>query len=136
MQSTRDALDESDGSSALRDRMSDILKTVTMLEDFTLIIIRRGTRGKAVGMSGLTYQLMKVWPDKIIKNVYNLMVMQWNSNSLPEFMKWRWLCPIHKRTWDIRIEDLRPLSLVDFLRKLWSSHVIQKMRGLWEKKAT
>ena len=96
MQSTRDALDESDGSSTLRDRMSDILNTVPTLEDFTLII-RRGTGGKAAGMSGLTYQLMKVWPAKVIEHVYNLMVMQWNSNSLPEFMKWRWLCPIPKK---------------------------------------
>ena len=49
MQSTRDALDESYGSSTLRDRMSDILKTVPTLEDFTLII-RRGTGGKAEGI--------------------------------------------------------------------------------------
>ena len=95
--------------------MSDILNTVPTLEEFTLII-RRGTEGKAAGMSGLTYQLMKVFPQKVIEHVYNLMVMQWNSNSLPEFMKWRWLCPIPKRTGDIRREDLRPISLVEVLK--------------------
>ena len=95
MQSTRGTLDESDGSSTLRDRMSDILNTVPTLKDFA-DIIRRGTGGKAAGMTGLTYQLMKVWPDRVIERVYELMVMQWNSDSLPEFMKWRWLCPIPK----------------------------------------
>ena len=34
---------------------------------------------------------------------------------------------------DVRREDLRPLSLVKVLRKSWSSHVIWKMRNLWEK---
>ena len=29
--------------------------------------------------------------------------------------------------------DLRSLSLVEVLRKSWSSHVIWKMRGLWER---
>ena len=48
-------------------------------------------------------------------------------------MKWRWLCPIPKKTGDIRREDLRPLSLVEVLRKSWASHVVWKMRVLWEK---
>ena len=76
---------------------------------------------------------MKIWPDEVIKTVYELLVKQWNSSTMPEFMKWRWLCPIPKRQGDVRMTDLRPLSLVEVLRKSWSSHVIWKMRGLWER---
>ena len=114
--------------------MSDALTTVPSLEEFTAII-RKGYGGKASGMSGLTYQLMKVCPTRIIERVYNLLVHQWNSSSVPEFMKWRWLSPIPKKKGDVRREDLRPLSLVEVLRKSWSSHVIWKMRNLWKRKA-
>ena len=34
---------------------------------------------------------------------------------------------------EIRRENLRPLSLVEVLRKSWASHVVWKMRVLWEK---
>ena len=43
------------------------------------------------------------------------------------------MCPIPKKQGDVCMADLRPLSLVEVLRKSWSSHVIWKMRSLWEK---
>ena len=59
-----DAVDEgADGGNrrgaTLRQRMSDTLTTVPTLEELTAII-RKGYGGKAAGMTGLTYQLMKV----------------------------------------------------------------------------
>ena len=75
-------------------------------------------------MTGLTYGLMKIWPEDVVKKVYDLMLQQWTNKAMPEFMEWRWLCPIPKKMGDIRREDLRPLSLVEVLRKSWSSHVV------------
>jgi hypothetical protein len=132
IQSTRSKLDGDDDRHSLRSEMAEILNTVPTLEEFTSVI-RKGIGGRTPGMSGLTYGLMKVWPEEVISRVYVLMVQQWTSKSLPEFMKWRWLCPIPKKTGDIRREDLRPLSLVEVLRKSWASHVVWKMRSLWEK---
>ena len=132
MQSTSDKLDERKGEVTLREQMSEILNTAPTLEEFTAVI-RKGVGGRTPGMTGLTYGLMKIWPEDVIKKVYDLMLQQWTNKAMPEFMKWRWLCPIPKKMGDIRREDLRPLSLVEVLRKSWSSHVVWKMRALWEK---
>jgi hypothetical protein len=132
MQSTSDKLDERKGELTLREQMSEILNTAPTLEEFTAVI-RKGVGGRTPGMTGLTYGLMKIWPEDVIKKVYDLMVQQWTNKAMPEFMKWRWLCHIPKKMGDIRREDLRPLSLVEVLRKSWSSHVVWTMRGLWEK---
>ena len=112
--------------------MSTILSRAPTLEEFKAVL-RKGVGGRAPGMTGLTYGLMKIWPEELMDRVYDLLVRQWNSDSMPEFMKWRWLCPIPKKQGDISMEDLRPLSLVEVLRKSWSSHVIYNMRQLWEK---
>jgi hypothetical protein len=103
MQSTRPKLDGEENGRTLREGMAEALNTVPTLEEFTAVI-RKGVGGRTPGMSGLTYGLMKVWPDGVINKVYNLMVQQWTSKSLPEFMKWRWLCPIPKKTGEIRRE--------------------------------
>ena len=77
MQSTKEQIEGTESGVTLRQRMSDTLSTVPSLEEFTAII-RKGYGGKASGMSGLTYQLMKVWPKCVIERVYNLLVHQWN----------------------------------------------------------
>ncbi len=59
-------------------------------------------------MTGLIYGLMKAWPEKVIALVYALLVKQWNSSSMHEFMKWRWMCPIPKKQGGVRMTDLRP----------------------------
>ena len=119
LQSTRSKLDDG-GRGTLRERMSTILNRAPTLEEFKAVL-RKGVGGRAPGMTGLTYGLMKIWPEELMDRVYDLLVRQWNSDSMSEFMKWRWLCPIPKKQGDISMEDLRPLSLVEVLRKSWST---------------
>ena len=85
LQSTRVKLDEG-GRGSLRERMSTILNRAPTLEEFKAVL-RRGVGGRAPGMTGLTYGLMKIWPEKLMDKVYDLLVRQWNSESMPEFMK-------------------------------------------------
>jgi hypothetical protein len=66
--------------------MSRALNQVPTLAEFSAVL-KKGVGGKAAGMTGLTYGLMKIWPDEVIKAVYDLLVIQWNSDSMPEFMK-------------------------------------------------
>ena len=65
MQSTRLKLDLSQDDSSLRLEMSKILNTVPTLAEFTAVI-RKGVGGKTPGLTGLTYGLMKVWPNEVI----------------------------------------------------------------------
>ena len=107
LQSTRGKLDEDTGHGTLRHCMSAVMCEVHSLSDFTQII-KKGVGGRAPGMTGLTYGLMKAWPDKVIALVYELLVKQWNSSSMPEFIKWRWMFPIPKKQGGVRMTDLRP----------------------------
>ena len=75
--------------------MSTILNRAPTLEEFK-VVLRKGVGGRAPGMTGLTYGLIKIWPDELMDKVYDLLVRQLNSDSMPEFMKRRWLCPIPK----------------------------------------
>ena len=86
LQSTRGKLDEDTGNGSLRQHMAAVLCEVPSLQDFTQVI-KKGVGGRAPGMTGLTYGLMKAWPEKVIAKVYDLLVKQWNSSSMPEFMK-------------------------------------------------
>ena len=72
--------------------MAAVLCEVPSLEDFAQVV-RKGFGGRVPGMTGLTYGLMKAWPEKVIVAVYDLLVKQWNSSSMHEFVKWRWMCP-------------------------------------------
>ena len=98
MQSTRPKLDAEENGRSLREEMATALNTVPTLEEFTAVI-RKGVGGRTPGITGLTYGLMKVWSAEVIKKVYNLMVQQWTSKSLPEFMKWRRLVRYGERTY-------------------------------------
>ena len=88
LQSASAKLAEQREDRTFREQMSEILSTAPTLEEFTSVI-RKGVGGRTPGMTGLTYGLMKIWPEDVIKKVYDLMLQQWTSRSMPEFMKWR-----------------------------------------------
>ncbi len=59
----------------MRQRMSAVLCEVPSLSDFTQFI-KKGVGGRAPGMTGLTYGLIKAWPEKVFTFVYDLLVKQ------------------------------------------------------------
>ena len=74
MQSTRTKLEEGDRGT-LRERMSAVLNRSPTFEKFKAVL-RKGVGGRAPGMTGLTYGLMKIWPDELVGKVYDLLVRQ------------------------------------------------------------
>lgn len=81
------------------------------------------------GMSGLTNNMMKCWPKKMVESVHMMLCDIWNDDhGIPDYWKWKWLVPIPKVPNPAK-EDLRPLALIEVLRKVWSGifvHRIQK----------
>ena len=80
----------------------------------------------AGGMSGLTYAMMKSWPQHVHEEVYNALVENWTAKEIPDDWKWRWLLPIPKVP-NPSLAQLRPLCLLEVLRKLWSKIFIQRI---------
>jgi len=94
--------------------------------------IKASESGSAPGMSGLSYSMIKLWPEHVVKGIYEALVRTWVDKSTPDYWKWRWLVPIPKATSPSLLES-RPLSLIEALRKIWISIPIRRIQGFWEK---
>ena len=113
--------------------LSDTLTSPPSLQDFQRAIhgIRSST---SPGASGLTYGMIKHWPDSLIASVYDHLASLWESKAVPPWWQDRWLCPIPKvPDPDPSMDDLRPLMLVEVLRKLWVGIIIDKITTIWDR---
>ena len=55
-----------------------------------------------------------------LRHVYHHLASLWETKAVPPWWQCRWLCPIPKvPDPDPSMDDLRPLMLVEVLRKLW-----------------
>ena len=92
--------------------------------------------GSSPGPNQVSYGLIKQLPQVILQEVYQLLCDIWEQRLTPEEWKLKWQQPIPKTmdsgTGICRVEDFRPLGLVDTLRKLWTKLIIQKIQGVWE----
>ena len=81
-------------------------------------------------MTGLTYVMMKAWPEELTLLAYNGLVRMWQAKHIPEWWKWRWLVPLPKKPNNPLLSELRPIMLIETLRKLWSSLVMKSVHGV------
>ena len=81
------------------------------------------------GMSGLTYDLVRQWPDSITLMAYDLISEAWQKKDIPTFFKWKWLIPIPKCD-DPLATQLRPIMLIEVLRKLWTSLIVEDIHNV------
>ena len=110
---------------------ADTVSANPTIEEFkNAIQAARG--GSAPGLSGLSYSMIKLWPERIVVEMYSALTRLWNTKSTPEYWKWRWLVPIPKAKSPSLLE-LRPLSLIEALRKIWFSIPIRRIQEYWSK---
>ena len=105
-----------------------LLQTPT-IEEFN-DAINHMAKDSAPGLTGLSYNMMKVWDDDTRLRIYNDILTLWNDGCFPEEWKDRWLVPIPKKP-DPDISDLRPLTLMDALRKTWGSIFVRRIQKKW-----
>jgi len=85
------------------------------------------------GISQLTYSMMKAWPEATKDEVFSILRDMWPDKYTPDWWKWRWMCPKPKVTENIGLGDLRPLVLVEVLRKLWTNIIVCRIKDIWGK---
>ena len=116
---------------AVADELERILALPPSLADFQLAIKNKRS-STSPGASGLTYGMIKHWPESLVLSIYQHLVSLWESKAVPSWWRNRWLCPIPKvPDPDPSMDDLRPLMLVEVLRKLWVGLVIDKITQVW-----
>ncbi len=65
--------------------------------------------------------------------VYDNIIPSWGTKQLPEWWKWTHLCIKHKDPEHITPDALRPLVLVEVLRKIWIDLIIRQINNIWDK---
>jgi len=94
-------------------------------------ILHHSKRQSSAGMSGVTYNLMSLWPVETAQRVHGLLCAVWTNKSTPSFWKWRWLVPIPKKADNNTLINLRPISLIEASRKLWIGVFVDKIKAFW-----
>ena len=116
-------------------KIKEAIEVTPSYEDFTEAL--QATKDtSAPGPSQITYGLIKQLPQVILQEVYQLLCDIWEGRLTPEEWKLKWQQPIPKKvdggTGICRVEDFRPLGLVDTFRKLWSKLIVKRIQRVWE----
>ena len=64
-------------------------------QDF-LNAIKSSPMTTAGGPSGLTYGMMKAWPEEVSRLAYDPLAKMWGAKHVPDWWEFRWLVPIPK----------------------------------------
>ena len=63
--------------------------------------------------------MIRCWPVELLQGVYEDLVELWHKQEIPNAWQCRWVQLIPKKD-DPGLADLRPLCLLEVLRKLWT----------------
>ena len=74
--------------------------------------------------------MVRAWPVELAQVVYDLLLEMWTDKHIPEWWRWRWLIPLPKKPTAPTLEELRPIMLIEVLRKLWTGLVMDKVHGV------
>ena len=86
----------------------------------------------AGGPSGLTYGMLKHSPEPLIQKIYECLLELWKSKAIPKWLKSKLLCPIPKAEQATTPDTVRPIMLIEVIRKLWVGAIIRQIRSAWE----
>ena len=103
------------------------------LDEFTAAIHHhRGSTSP--GATGLTYNMAKGWPPEATAFAHHCLLLLWDLPETPPWMQWGWLCPKPKDPeTEVTLDGLRPLILLEVIRKLWVGIVVNRITRAWER---
>ena len=93
--------------------------------------IQDSPSGSAGGPIGLTYTMIRAWPKSVVTWVHTELTKMWVSGQFPAWWSTKLLVPIPKKD-DPTLSDLRPIMLLEPIRKLWMGTIIRKIMASWE----
>ena len=68
----------------------------------------------------------------MIEEAYSFLATMWTHQHTPDACKWKWLIPIPKGTSE-KISDMRPIMLMEVLRKLCTGLIVQRITSSLQK---
>ena len=117
----------------MHDEMRDILQQPPTLVEFE-DAIQKAKTNSAAGISGCSYNQLKRWPPELIQRVHYCLCRIWRAQSTPEKWTARWLVVIPKKQEEIpNVNNMRPLILVEAIRKIWCKLLLHRILSVWGK---
>jgi len=117
----------------IHDELRESLQQPPSLIEFEDAIKKAKTNSSA-GISGCSYNQLKRWPPELIARVHYCLCRIWQSQSTPERWTARWLVVIPKKQEDIpNVSNMRPLILVEAIRKIWCKLLLHRILTVWGK---
>jgi hypothetical protein len=98
-----------------------------------LAAVKGQPRGKAPGPSGLTANMVKSWPESILTLAHSILQVLWDRGTLPGWWGDRLLCLVPKSALEFSLDNLRPISLFEVLRKTWLGIISRRITAVWDK---
>ena len=68
----------------VRSKATQWMETPSTYEQWTDICMKDARKGKASSLTGLTYNMVKVWPEVALKRAYDLLLQMWQADHTPE----------------------------------------------------
>ena len=85
-------------------------------------------------MSGCSYNQLKRWPSELVHNMHYCLSRLWTAQSTPDWWTSRWLVTIPKKQEEVpKVGNMRPLILVEAVRKLWCKLLLKRILLVWRK---
>ena len=112
--------------------LQQLLDTPPSFDEFRRTITTKPSKS-AGGLTETTYSMMKAWSPEFKRLVYDNLIPSWGTKQLPEWWKWRKLRLKLKDDKPITPQNLRPIVLVEVLRKIWIGLIILKINQVWQK---
>jgi ribonuclease HI len=110
---------------AKRQHLTDILLRPPTQAEF-LQTLKKCKENSAPGVTGLSYNMIKLWPDDMHTAVFNILADLWTTYTIPAYWKDRMITLIPKSPLP-NIDCFRPITLLETLRKLWTSITIRRI---------
>jgi hypothetical protein len=122
------ALQPTEQMKNVKTELAAIFATNPTYEEFTQAITY-SPNGTAPGMSDITYNMLKAWPENAKRKAYEALTTLWESKTVPEHFKWRYQC-LKPKTNEAypTADELRPLTLLDSLRKTWERLILNTIQ--------
>lgn len=117
----------------IRDEVRQLCRYPPSFEQFQKAIMDN-RKESSPGISMISYQTLKLLNDKERRDIYRCICTFWTSGDPPPLWRTRLLCYVPKPDTTPAYNNMRPILLIDTLRKLWSHLAIEPVFKLWDDK--
>ena len=108
--------------------MNHILIQPPTYEEF-IKPLKKNKDFSVAGWSGLSYNMIKIWPDALKKYIFNILLELWNRHITPEYWEIELIHLIPKSDLP-EIDKLRPITLLETLRKMWYAIISNRINEI------